>query len=195
MEMLPCSLGLPYEVSRVRSQGYQTLPVARFFVAQSKTCYSPRPMCTFIWNPQQFLSECRFYTLPCKITVILTWETIVIHIFSNRFTLFNGAIDIFKIFRLYVAKRQKRKPKWRKNKICFIKTQYYFLSFSNSCISVRHSASMSCDDFCVSRPDGDHSFDRKCYSDYVLIKNILFFLHFSFRFCLFASLFNGYVGK
>ena len=39
--------------------------------------------------------------------------------------------------------------------------QYYFLSFSKDCISVRHSASMSCDNFCISRPDEDHSFDRK----------------------------------
>ena len=33
-----------------------------------------------------------------------------------------GGNDIFKIFRQYVVLRQKWKPKWRKNKICFIKT-------------------------------------------------------------------------
>ena len=37
-------------------------------------------------------------------------------------------IDIFKIFRQYEVKRQKRKPKWRKNKICFIKSYYVSLT-------------------------------------------------------------------
>ena len=53
----------------------------------------------------------------------------------HRYILQYGVIDIFKIFREYVAKRQKQKPKWRKNKICFIKTYLDKHFRSNKCFS------------------------------------------------------------
>ena len=79
----------------------------------------------------------------------------------------------------YEIKRQKQKPKWRKNRICFIKiySDWYFWSneWSSSGIKITKNY------------DEDHSFDRKYWSKYVLIKHILFFLHFGFRFCLYST--------
>ena len=56
------------------------------------------------------------------------------------------------------------------NKKCFIKTypDLYFRS------NQRSPNLNECNDFCIPRPDEDHSFDGKYESRYVLIKHFIF---------------------
>jgi len=76
--------------------------------------------------------------------------------------------DIFKIFRQYVTKRQRRRPEWRKTKYVLSKhIQTNIFDQVNYLLEVFYF-------FCISRPEEDHSLDQKFLSKYFLIKYILF---------------------